>query len=73
MYIKVQVTAGAKREVVVRDRDDHYTISVREPAERNMANTRVRELVARELSIPTGKVRIISGHQSTHKILSTLD
>lgn len=73
MYIKVQVTAGAKREQVLRDRDDHYTISVREPAERNMANTRVRELVARDLSIPVGKVRIISGHQSPHKILSTLD
>ncbi len=73
MYIKVQVTAGAKREQVLRDRDDHYTISVREPAERNMANTRIREIISRELVVPVGKVRLISGHQSPHKIISILD
>ena len=73
MYIKVAVVAGAKKEVVVRDREDHYTITVREPAERNMANTRIREIIALELSVPAGRVRLISGHQSPHKILSIMD
>lgn len=73
MYIKVAVVAGAKKEIVIRDRDDHYTISVREKAERNMANTRIREIIATELSVPIGKVRLISGHQSPHKILSIMD
>lgn len=73
MYIKVQVTAGSKKEIVVHDKEDHYTISVREPAERNLANTRIREIISRELVVPIGKIRIISGHQSPHKILSILD
>jgi uncharacterized protein YggU (UPF0235/DUF167 family) len=70
MYIKVRVTAGAKRELVEKVSFDHYDISVREPAERNMANTRIRELVAHELGVPLGKVRIISGHHSGSKMLS---
>jgi uncharacterized protein YggU (UPF0235/DUF167 family) len=73
MYIKVAVVAGVKKEIVVRDREDHYTISVREPAERNMANARIREIIAREMSVSVGRVRIISGHQSPHKILSIMD
>ncbi|MCX6756236.1 MAG: DUF167 domain-containing protein [Candidatus Nomurabacteria bacterium] len=73
MYIKVAVVAGAKKEIVVRDREDHYTITVREPAERNLANTRIREIIAHEVSVPVGKVRLISGHQNPHKILSIMD
>lgn len=73
MYIKVAVVAGAKKEIVVRDREDHYTITVREPAERNMANTRIREIIAREVSVPVGRVRLVSGHQSPHKIVSIMD
>lgn len=65
--------AGVKKEIVVRDREDHYTITVREPAERNMANNRIREIIADEISVPVGKVRIISGHQSPHKLLSIMD
>ena len=72
MYIKVKVTAGVKKEVVEKIKNDEYRVWVREKAERNMANNRVRELIAREYSIPIGKVKIISGHQSPSKILSLL-
>jgi uncharacterized protein YggU (UPF0235/DUF167 family) len=70
MYIKVRVTAGAKRELVEKLSEDHYDISVKEPALRNMANTRIREIIALEHGIPLGKVRIISGHHSGSKMLS---
>ncbi|OGG47007.1 hypothetical protein A2671_00485 [Candidatus Kaiserbacteria bacterium RIFCSPHIGHO2_01_FULL_49_13] len=70
MYIKVFVTPGAKKELVERTSDTQFEISVREPAERNLANRRVVQLIAREFSLPEGKVRIISGHRSGSKMLS---
>ncbi len=70
MYIKIKVTAGARKETIVRTSEDHFEISVRENAERNMANVRVREAVAEFFKIPAGKVKIISGHHSQGKILS---
>lgn len=73
MYIKVQVVAGAKREGIVKESPDHFRISVTEPAERNLANTRVRELLAQEFGIPVKSLRLISGHHSPHKIFSIPD
>lgn len=69
MYIKVRVAAGSKKELLKKVSDDGFEVSVKEPAERNLANRRVLELVARHFSVPTGKVRIISGHHSPGKIL----
>ena len=74
MYIHVHVVPDAKKENVRRtsttsDRTE-FTISVREAAERNLANTRVRELIAREYNVSIGKTRIISGHRSPTKIIS---
>jgi uncharacterized protein YggU (UPF0235/DUF167 family) len=72
MYIKVKVQTGAKREVVTKKSDDHYLISVREPAERNLANTRIREIISSLFNISVKSVHIISGHQSPSKIISIL-
>ena len=44
-------------------------ISVKEKAERNMANTRVLELVAEHFKIPKNKVRIITGHHHPSKLM----
>lgn len=70
MYIKVKVVAGAKKEFVVKNSLNSYSISVREHAERNLANSRVMELVALGMGVPKGKIRIVSGHHSPSKILS---
>jgi len=70
MYIHVKVTAGAKRESLKAKNTDHYEIQVCEPAERNMANIRVIELVAIHLGIPKSHVRIINGHHNPSKLLS---
>jgi uncharacterized protein YggU (UPF0235/DUF167 family) len=67
MYIKVKVTTKAKKEIVEKVRDDYYEISLREPAERNLANTRILEIMRK---LHTGAVRIISGHHSPSKIIS---
>ena len=68
-YIHVKVTAGAKKEYFVKKSPDHFEVSVREKAERNMANTRVLELVAEYFKVSKNKVRIVNGHRSPSKLL----
>ncbi len=70
MYVKVKVKAGSKKEIIKQKNKDTYLISVKEPAERNLANKRVCQIMAQSLGITSGNVRIISGHQSPNKILS---
>lgn len=70
MYIKVRAKTKAKKEELVVKKPDHFEVSVKEKAERNMANERIIELVASHFVIPVGKVRIVSGHHSPSKILS---
>lgn len=69
MFIKVLVTPGAKKEKI-EEKGDTLRISVREPATQNLANTRVRELVAELFKAPVGKVRILTGHRSRAKMIS---
>lgn len=70
MYIKVKVQAGAKKEKIEKKSENSFMISVKEPALRNLANTRIREMIASIYEINIKSVRIISGHQSPSKILS---
>lgn len=68
-YIHVKVTAGAGKESFKKKNEDHFEISVKDKAERNMANTRVIELLAEHFKIPISKVRIINGHHHPSKLL----
>lgn len=70
MYVRVNAVPDAKRETVTQKAPDRYDICVREPAERNLANRRIKEILAREFGVSDGAVRQISGHQSPHKIFS---
>lgn len=69
MYVRVIVTPGAKRENVSKVKDTEFQMTVREKAERNMANTRVRELIAEEFGVSIAKVRILTGHHSRGKMM----
>ena len=73
MYIKARVFPGMKKERVTKTGDHAYELIVREPATRNLANQRVRELIAREYDVEIGKVRIITGHHSPGKVLELTD
>ncbi len=68
MYVRVEVKAGARRESIIRVDEKTLSMSVKEPAERNRANLRVRELVAAEYGVRPQNVRMISGHRSPRKI-----
>lgn len=72
MYIKVKVQTGARREEVIKIKENEYRISVKEPAKHNMANMRVQELLAKELGVNIKSVRLINGHHSPSKIFSVM-
>lgn len=73
MYIRVRVSSGAKKEVFSVDSEESFLVSVKEPAEQNLANKRVLELVAGHFGISPRAIRIISGHHSPSKIFSIPD
>jgi uncharacterized protein YggU (UPF0235/DUF167 family) len=66
MHIKVKVTAGSRTEQIVQKCENNYAMSVKEKAERNLANKRVLEIL-RDLH-PGKSVRIVKGHHSPSKI-----
>lgn len=64
------MSASAKKEVFEQSSEDSFLVAVKEPAEQNMANKRVLELVAGHFGINSRSIRIVSGHHSPGKILS---
>lgn len=69
MYIRVHAVPGARKEHVTREGEGVYTIAIKEQAERNMANMRIREILAAELGVPAKEVKILTGHRSPSKVL----
>lgn len=69
MYIRVRATPGARKESVLKKSSDEFIISVKEKAERNMANSRIIVLIAKWAGVPPSKIRIVNGHRSRTKLL----
>ena len=69
MYIKVRVIPKAKREQIKKINSETFEITVKEPAERNLANNRIKELIAEFYGVGAEAVRLITGHHSGSKIL----
>lgn len=72
MYVIVKVQAGAKIEKVEKLKENEYKISVKEPAERNMANKRIGEILAYLFKVNINQIRLINGHHSPSKIFSIM-
>ncbi len=70
MYVRATVYPGAKKANVTVVGEHRLEIMVREPAEQNLANMKVQELVAEHYGVTARQVRILSGHHSQRKILS---
>ncbi|MEK7134453.1 MAG: DUF167 domain-containing protein [Patescibacteria group bacterium] len=75
MFIRVKVVPNAKKESFTPEegKENCFIASVREKAERNRANTRVRELVAGHFGVSVGKARLISGHHTRTKMFSVAE
>lgn len=63
------MTVGAKKESFVEKNKDHFVASVKEKAERNMANTRILALVAEHFKVSVKKARIVNGHRNPSKLI----
>lgn len=68
MHVKVKVVPGARRERVVRETKTAFIIDVKEPAERNLANKRVREILANAFCVELHHVHLVTGHHAGGKI-----
>ncbi|PIR86290.1 hypothetical protein COU13_01770 [Candidatus Kaiserbacteria bacterium CG10_big_fil_rev_8_21_14_0_10_43_70] len=68
--VRVKVTPGASKEVFTKVGENSFEAFVREPAQKNMANRRVCELVAIYYGAPPEAARIKTGHRSRNKIIN---
>lgn len=69
MYIHVKVTTKSKKESFEELKDNYFAISVKEPAEKNLANKKLIEILKNHFQSSKG-IRIISGHHSPSKLFS---
>ena len=69
MYIRVKVKTHTKKEELKKISADRFEISVKEKAEKNLANKRIVEILLAFFNLQKGKIRIIKGHQSPTKLL----
>lgn len=69
MYIHVKAHPKSKKEEIVQLKEDHFEIWVKEPAEKNLANKKIIEILKNNF-FESKSVRIISGHHSPSKLFS---
>jgi uncharacterized protein YggU (UPF0235/DUF167 family) len=70
MYIKVRVLANQRKEKIEILKEDTFKLWLKEKAERNLANTRVLEIISEHFKVPQGKVKIVNGHNSPSKLMA---
>lgn len=68
MYLKIKVVVDSKSEKIERISEDEWKVWTKKPAEQNLANNRVLELLHEEF--PNEPIRMVSGHHSPSKIFS---
>ncbi|MFT5280694.1 MAG: hypothetical protein ACI9AR_000122 [Flavobacteriaceae bacterium] len=72
MYLRVKVVTKAKKEYIERMSVDEYLVSVKELAERNLANKRILELLAGEIGVLPANLRIVKGHHFSSKLVEVI-
>ena len=66
LIIRVDVRTDAREEDIEKLGEDWYIVRVKAPKKKGKANAAVIKILNRHLN---GRVRIISGHKSTRKII----
>lgn len=72
MKISVFVKPNSKKGDLIQATDDGITVFLRAKAVDNAANNSLVALLAKNYSVPKTCIRIISGHNSRHKIVEIL-
>ena len=70
--VRAVVTVDARREGVEYIGEHSFSIRVREPAARNEANDRIRELIAHHYTVPLTAVQLLTGHRGKKKSFSVV-
>lgn len=70
MFVHAHVVPSSKKERITKKDATEFRIEVKEPKIRNMANIRVREILASEFGVKIGNVRMLTGHRSPSKMFS---
>ncbi len=73
MIVGVRVKAGASRETQITISDKKMQIAVREPAQDNRANDRVRVMLAAHFGVPVRHVRLLRGQHHPSKLFEIGD
>ena len=60
---------NSKKEEIRALKENSFEIKVKEPAERNLANKRICEILNHHFKNPEGGVKIINGHNSPIKLI----
>ncbi|MES2060158.1 MAG: DUF167 domain-containing protein [Patescibacteria group bacterium] len=73
MLIHIKIQPESKEDKVIMKSDNSYIVYVREKAERNQANIKMRSLLATHFKVDLGKVKIITGHHAPSKIIDIIE
>ena len=68
LVVRVRATPHARKEKV-EEIDGVLCIAVRERAEENRANVRIKEIVAERFAVPITQVRMVTGMRSRSKLI----
>lgn len=70
MYIKVRVIVEAKEDKIEEVAPNTFKVWTKMPAEQNLANKAIIDLVKNRFPEYNNDIRIVSGHHSPSKIIS---
>lgn len=67
--IKLKVITRARKEEVLKIRENEYRIKVSCPPEKGKANQRIIESLSERLGVRKNKIKIVSGETNNRKII----
>lgn len=72
MQVIVRVTPKARKERFESAKNGEFSAAVKARAERNEANDRVQQLVARHFNVPITNVRFLTGQRAKKKVFEVV-
>jgi uncharacterized protein YggU (UPF0235/DUF167 family) len=73
MHVTVRVIPKSRREKFEENKRGEFAASVKERAERNEANNRVQQLVAKHFNVPLTSVKFLTGQRSRKKTFEVVE
>jgi len=70
--VHAKVFPASKKEKFIEVGENAFDVYVREPAQRNLANFRVRECIAAHYGVEVAQVSIQTGHRARKKTLAVI-